>query len=227
MTLMEIDLRSSASAEFDPLVELAGVWNTHLARYFQTFLEDRFAKWECVHGRLAVVPPAEPSKNSFGQMKLGALLDAAASDRDFVVYSTLNMTFDPDTWLQPDVNVLHTVPEDENSLWVPVDHFAMPIEFLSPSTRYRDELVKPELLAAAGVPYYMLVDINRAKRAVTITQFKLVAGSYHEIARATEGVFTMIEPFEVMFEVAKLLEPLRRGGAEGQLSQPESPTGSP
>jgi hypothetical protein len=63
------------------------------------------------------------------------------------------------------------------------------------------------MLASVGVPYYMIVEIDPMERTVAVTQFKLSDGRYREIARATEGVFTMVEPFEVSFDVAELLEP--------------------
>jgi Putative restriction endonuclease len=208
MSLMEHDMRSAESADFNPLVEFAGMWNMRLAEDFRAFLGARFGKWECIHGRLVVAPPTEASNNSWGEAQLAGLLGSSARRGGFFVYLSLNMAFDPDTWLQPDLNVLHRVPAvGDRKTWVPADHFTMPIEFVSVSTKHRDEHGKPQLLASAGVPYYMIVEIDPMERTVAVTQLKLSDGRYREIARATEGVFTMVEPFEVSFDVAELLEP--------------------
>lgn len=104
--------------------------------------------------------------------------------------------------------MLYRVPEGGNrKTWVPVDHFTMPIEFVSPSSKANDEVLKPQLMAAAGVPFHLRVHIEPKLRSVDVTQFKLIDGTYREIAHASDGVFTMLEPFEVSFDVADLLEP--------------------
>ena len=208
MTLMmEPGLQSERNEPFNPLVEFAGMWNTRLAEDFYSFLAERFGKWESIDGRL-IVAPAEASNNSWGEMQLAHLMNPAATSAGFFVYLSLNMSFDPDTWLQPDLNILHRVPSgDRRKTWVPVDHFTMPIEFVSPSSRIDDEVTKPRVMAAAGVPYYLRVHIEPQQRTVEVTQFKLVDGVYREIAHAGDGTFTMSEPFALSFDVADLLEP--------------------
>jgi Putative restriction endonuclease len=207
MTLMEHSVRSTQDEPFNPLVEFAGAWTTQLADEFEPYLVRRFNKWESIHGRL-IVAPAEASNNSWGEVRLSHLMDREARRAGMFVYLSLNILLSPDTWLQPDLNVLNRIPAGRTrKKWVPVDHFTMSIEFVSPSLKEQDEVIKPELMAGAGVPYYLRVHINPDQRSVEITQFKLIDGAYREIAHAGEGVFTMTEPFELSFDVADLLEP--------------------
>ena len=175
MTQVVHRMQSERPEPLNPLVEFAGMWNMRLAEDFREFLSARFGKWESIHGRL-VVAPAEASDKSWGEAELAHLLQPVARQAGFFVYASLNMAFDPDTWLQPDLNILHLV-------------------------------VKPRLMAAAGVPFYLRVHIQPALRSVEVTQFKLVDGAYREVSRVQDGVFTMTEPFEARFDVRDLLEP--------------------
>ena len=71
-------------------------------------------------------------------------------------------------------------------------------------TGRRDRFDTPRLCAAAGVPYFLLVEIHRGEVAVEL--HKLVDGSYVEAARATGGErFVTPEPFPLNFDPAELL----------------------
>lgn len=68
---------------------------------------------------------------------------------------------------------------------------------------------EPAILTEAGVPYYMLVDLNGRLRTVAVQRFKLEFGTYSVIASAmTGGMFPMTEPFKVSFAVDSLLPPI-------------------
>lgn len=192
---------------FDPLAEFYGWWNTRLAERYWSLLESLFGKWECVDGRLAVAP-TQPSEIPYGSVGLISLLRRPARAAGFVVYGSLNLSFHPERWLQPDVCVLNRVPAEHDKTWVPADHFTMPVEFISRSSRKADLVDKPALCAEAGIPYYLHVKIDSEKHTVTITQLKLLHGEYKPIASAVTGEqFTMTEPFPVSFDVNELLEP--------------------
>jgi Uma2 family endonuclease len=194
---------------FDPLDEFYGQWNTELADRYHPFLARMFGRWECVGGRL-VVAPTEAFGNSYGEGGMIALLRAPARAAGFFVTPPLNLSFSPGDWIEPDVCVLHRVPQTEHTnKWVPADHFTMPVEFVSPkSSKKADEIDKPALCAAAGIPYFMRVEIDHWKRTVAITQYKLVDGDYRQLAQAFTGErFTMTEPFEASFDTTELLAP--------------------
>lgn len=194
---------------FDPLDEFYGQWNTRLAERYHPFLARLFGKWECIDGRL-VVAPTEAFGNVLGESRLTILLHGPAEAAGYVVTGSLNLTFSPGDWIQPDVCVLHKTPQTEyTNTWVPADHFTMPVEFVSPrSTKKADEIDKPAECAKAGIPYFMRVEINREKSAVSIFQYKLIEGVYRLLVEAYPGErFAMTEPFEASFEVDALLAP--------------------
>ncbi|MPZ28073.1 MAG: Uma2 family endonuclease [Micromonosporaceae bacterium] len=193
-------------AEFDPLIDLDGLWTTRLA---DDYLPDpRFpaAKYECINGRL-IVSPTEVGANSWGEIKLARLVAPAAEAAGYYVYGTVNLTFHPGKWIQPDVTVLHSLPEtDEEDKWVPAGLCTMAVEFVSPGSRQQDYVNKPEQCARGGVAYFMQVEIVRRTRHASVTLLKLVDGGYQAVAAAKAGQrFEAGEPFEMRFDPAELL----------------------
>ncbi|WP_256465204.1 Uma2 family endonuclease [Tsukamurella sp. PLM1] len=152
-------------------------------------------------GRL-VMSPREGTANSWATGRLFKLLDAAAEQVGIPVYTSVNMMFTKQTWIEPDLAVLRNHVDDE--VWVPAEEILMPVELISRGSRRRDRIDKPRLCAAAGVPYFLLVEIHRGEVAVEL--HKLVDGSYVEAARATGGErFVTPEPFPLNFDPAELL----------------------
>ena len=195
--------------DFDPLRDFAGMWNTHLAERYLPLPGAPFSKYECADGRL-VLSPAEASSNAYGAAGLIVLMSGPARAAGFFVYGSVNLAIAPDTWIQPDLTVLHRVPQSEGTrTWVPADHCTMPVEFVSRSSRRRDRIDKPRLCATAGVPYFMRVEIEPRLRHVAVALLRLGPALDHvEAVHAVAGQrFTMAEPFELSFDPAELLEP--------------------
>lgn len=196
------------TTSFDPLSEFAGVWTTRTALHYQSLLDHLFPKWECIAGD--IVPGAQVTAEvAWAKSELTSIIGGTASSDDFFLFGPLNLAIQPDTWIQPDVNVLHRIPETAaHRRFVPYDHFSMPIEFVSRSSIQRDKVDKPRLLAAVGVPFYMTVELDQDNRKVRIEQWKLIGDNYKLISTAVNGeVFTMKEPFEVSFPATDLLLP--------------------
>lgn len=188
---------------FDPLVDLAGLWTTRLAERYLPLDDLPPAKYECVDGGL-VVSPREGSGNSYATVRLTVLLDRSVAGSGFVVYSSINMQFGEQTWLEPDLAVLRTPAEQIT--WVPVSQLLMPVEFVSRSSRRRDRIDKPALCAQAGVPYFLRVEIAGAR--VYVELLRLVEGRYELAAKALSGQEFRTElPFPIAFDPVELLEP--------------------
>lgn len=191
---------------FDPLVDLAGLWTTRLAEQYLPLDELPPAKYECVNGRL-IMSPREGSGNSYATIELAMILRAAAGGADAVVYSTVNMQFAPQTWIEPDLAVLKA--SADQTTWVPADAVLMPVEFVSRSSRRRDRIDKPALCAAVGVPFFLRVEINGPSVMVELSE--LVDGAFSVHARASSGeVFRAEVPFLIEFDPRQLLEPAAR-----------------
>jgi Uma2 family endonuclease len=191
-------------APFDPLVDLAGLWTTELAeRYVPLHGLPPATRYECLGGRL-IMSPMEGAANRYAMGRMLVLLDGPAMGADALVYPSVNMRFDDQTWIEPDLAVLRA--SAQQAVWVPADLFLMPVEFVSPGSRRRDRIDKPALCAAAEVPYYLRVEIDG--RYVEVELSELVDGAYRVIAQAVSGQeFRTEVPFPLSFDPLDLLEP--------------------
>ncbi|SCL15199.1 Uma2 family endonuclease [Micromonospora inyonensis] len=193
--------------QFDPLVDLDGMWTTTLADRYLPLPELPQARYECIDGRL-VMTPAEVGSNSFGEIRFARLLAPAVEAAGFYVYGQVNLTFGPQRWIQPDVTVLHTLPAtDEEDRWVPAPLCTMAVEFVSPGSRRQDCVDKPRRCAEGGVPYFMRVEIVRRLRSASVEFFALdTAGGYAPVAKAVGGErLTVDAPFPIALDPAELL----------------------
>jgi Uma2 family endonuclease len=195
-----------AEPDFDPLVEFVGMWNTRLAERYLPIPELPGAKYECVDGRLFVTP-SKAFSNTYGETRLARLLGPAADAAGLYITSTVNLIVHPEKWIQPDLTVLHTPPrDDDEDKWVPAELCTMVVEFVSPSSRRRDRIDKPAICAAAGVPYFMHVEMVRKLHHVSVTLYKLDDGNYRQIEGALAGAeFKADEPFPIQFAPEDLL----------------------
>jgi Uma2 family endonuclease len=94
----------------------------------------------------------------------------------------------------------------KNVTWVPAERVLMPVEFVSPSSRRNDRIDKPRLCAAAGVPYFLRVEISYDD--VHLELLRLDGDEYQQQAQACAGQkFSTDLPFPISFDPAVLLEP--------------------
>lgn len=191
---------------FDPLVDLDGLWTTKLAERYLPLPGVPVGKYECVDGRL-VMSPTEVGTNSWGEGKLLRTISDAAEAAGLYVFPPVNLMFRPDRWIQPDVTVLHTLPQtDEEDLWVPATYATMVVEFVSRGSRKRDFIDKPDICAKGGVPYFMRVELVRRLRHASVELSKLVDGEYQPTASGVAGsTFKADEPFPMQFDPRSLL----------------------
>jgi len=191
---------------FDPLVDLDGLWHTQLAERILPLPELPHAKYECADGRL-FVSPTESGTNSYGEHELSHLIRDAARAAGLFVYGSVNLKFNPDRWIQPDVTILHELPEtDEEDIWIPARLCTMVVEFVSPRSQKQDRINKPEICARGGIPYFMRVEIVRRLRHAKIELSVLEHGQYELIAEAISGqMLNAREPFPMSFDPRQLL----------------------
>ncbi|ATO15960.1 hypothetical protein CO540_20815 [Micromonospora sp. WMMA2032] len=191
---------------FDPLVDFDGMWTTELADRYLPLRELPNARYECIDGRL-VMTPAETGTNSYAEGELLHLLKPAAKEAGYFVFGQVNLTFSPDRWIQPDLTVLHALPEtDQDDRWIPVRLCTMAVEFVSPGSRRQDFVDKPRRCAEAGVPYFMRVRVVRQIRHVGVEFLTLRDGGYVSTAQAVSGQRLKLDaPFTIDFDPVELL----------------------
>lgn len=190
-------------AHADPLVELYGEWTTELADKYLPIPGAPPAKYECVDGYLSM-SPYEASPNGYGMLRLAMLLDPSAREVGYKVYPTVNVRFTGKRWIQPDLTVLSGPDYDT---WVPAEKVVVVGEFVSPSSRHNDIVDKPRMCAAAGIPFYLLVEVSPRRGFASVRLDRLVEGEYRTAAQAGVGeLFEVAEPFKVSFDPVALLD---------------------
>jgi Uma2 family endonuclease len=193
----------TVAPDFDPLVELYGVWTTELAEHYLPIPHAPLVgKYECLDGYL-IMSPREGSPNSYAAAALTTILFEPARAAGRRAYSALNVMVHQSRWIEPDLVVLK---EPVKGLtWVPADMVLIPIEFVSASSRRRDRIDKPAICADAGIPYFMRIEIDDHEAHVEL--FKLDEGKYSVHAKALTGQqFETELPVPISFDPAVLLE---------------------
>lgn len=188
----------------DPLVELHGRWTTELAERYLPIEGLPPTKYECLDGNL-IMSPRESSANSYAAVELVVLLRSAARKAGYVAYSSVNMRFTDKRWIEPDLTVLRQPLK--RVVWVHAEVVLMPVEFVSPSSVQADRIDKPAVCAAAGVPYFMRVEIGDHDAEVELLRLN-DAGEYVVQALAKSGQeFRTDLPFPLSFDPVELMEP--------------------
>ncbi|WP_246843410.1 Uma2 family endonuclease [Allokutzneria sp. NRRL B-24872] len=192
-----------ADESFDPLVEFAGVWTTDLAERYLPLPDAPPMKYECLDGNL-IMSPREAGPNGYAMLELGALMRGPARDAGYRVYPAVNLRFDRDRWIEPDLTVLLEPCPD---VWVENMNVLLVGECISPSSKRRDRLDKPAMCAEAGIPYYLLCQADLRQRFVSLELSRLEDGEYQVIAEAVSGKqFETDAPFALSFDPIELLD---------------------
>jgi Uma2 family endonuclease len=164
-------------------------------------------RYEVIDGSLYVSPsPSRP--HQVAAARLVQLLQAAAPD-DVEVVETVDVQLDRSV-LEPDVVVMPTsVAYTADGPLAPGD-VLLAVEVVSPASRWMDRMVKPSVLAEAGVPAYWPVELE-GPDAPSITAFSLADGIYREVATVRAGEAVVVDvPFPVELRPAELAGPRRR-----------------
>jgi Uma2 family endonuclease len=121
-------------------------------------LPDDGKRYEVVHGELLVTPaPRALHQEVVGNLHFDLMLACRRSGRHRVLLSPADISWDPDTLVQPDVFI---VPADEAKTrdWTKMRTLVLVAEVLSPSTARQDREQKRRLYQAHGVGTLWIVD---------------------------------------------------------------------
>lgn len=155
---------------------------------------------ELIDGGLLVSPgPAIP--HQVVVHRLADALDAAAPSGWLVVEGG-NVHVGPSRILIPDVLVTD-VPLD--TLVAPAANVSFVAEVVSPSSKAQDRMLKPQLYAAAGIPWYLRVELHGAE-SPELVMHRLVGDTYAQHAHVCAGdTLAIAEPFPAEIDPAALL----------------------
>ncbi|MGC4770557.1 Uma2 family endonuclease [Micromonospora sp. DT44] len=107
-------------------------------------------------------------------------------------------------WLYHEVNIVFLDAPGGGRTTMEINHAVLLGEIVSPGNRRKDTIDRPREYAAAGVPFFLRVDLRN--RVPTIALYELTEGEYRPVAAAAAGTrFVMREPFEFSIDPADLL----------------------
>ena len=163
-------------------------------------------RYELIDGALIVSCSPIPL-HQLAAGRLCNLLNAAAPS-GLEAVCTIDVRCGPDTVLVPDVVMLLSSVIDEPDCVVVADHVALVAEIASPSTVRMDRVLKSRLYADAGIPAYLLFELE----GPTVTWFAPSASGGPERRGMASGeeVLRVTEPFEVPIVPAELVRRARR-----------------
>ncbi|WP_434743247.1 Uma2 family endonuclease [Micromonospora sp. SH-82] len=192
------EARRTAGASFDVLRWHDEPWTAQLA--LDLLPETNGPKVEVLSGSVIVTPHAGYDHQD-AELDLAYLLKQAARRAKLWLYAEANVVSGDDLFI-PDIVVLRVPGGGRTTM--DIRHAVLLGEVVSPVNRRKDIVDRPREYAAAGVPFFLRVDLRN--RIPTIALYELVDGEYRPQAAAAAGMtFVMREPFEFAVDPADLL----------------------
>jgi Uma2 family endonuclease len=164
-------------------------------------------RYEIVDGSLHVSPsPSRP--HQVAASRLVRLLADAAPD-DVEVVETVDIDMENNVF-EPDVVVMPAEFAYTTGGALKPEQVLLAVEVVSPGSKRMDRMVKPSVLAEAGVPAYWRVELDGPGTPAVVVH-ELAGGVYREVVtvRAEESV-VVDAPFAVRVRPAELVGPRRR-----------------
>jgi Uma2 family endonuclease len=166
-------------------------------------LPDDSNRYETVHGELLVTP----APRTWHQVVLARLFRALdlylqRTPAGHVLWSPADISWSPDTLVQPD---LFVVPTDELRAldWAHIKHLLLVVEVLSPTTARGDRFTKRRLYQEMRVPTYWIVDAEQRLVEVWAPEAALPAVEHERVEWHPAGA---AEP--LVLSVSELFRPL-------------------
>ncbi|MEV6298253.1 Uma2 family endonuclease [Actinoplanes sp. NPDC051861] len=152
---------------------------------------------ELFDGSLHITPRGTPR-----HQHVSASLRAALPPAGLHILGAVNVRCGTDRITIPDLVIAADIDLDE--FVVDASAVRLVCEILSPSNSTTDQVLKKHYYAAAGIPWYLLVD----PKSGTMQLFQLDGESYREHSTAAPGVpLRLTEPVDVSIDPADLLPP--------------------
>jgi Uma2 family endonuclease len=156
---------------------------------------------ELFDGSLHVTPAPTPRHQRMS-FKLALVLEAAAQRVGLHTLEAVNVRLGPDRIPIPDLVITSAIDFDE--LVIDAAAVRLVCEVVSPSNAATDKVLKMHYYAAAGIPWYLLVEQDTG----TLRLFGLSGDSYVERSSARVGqTLALTRPLSVVIDPRELLPP--------------------
>ena len=183
MSVETVEIRALYEAVFAH----PGAWTED--EYFA--LPETPARVELVDG-LLVVSPLSGSPHQRLTRRIANVIEAAATSDEWDVYDGLNVRLWPGHIRIPDIVVArHGI---DAVTFDPTDVLLLG-EVTSPGNFRYDRTAKHRDYAAAGIRFYLRVDLENGKEAIEATLFELVDEEYREAAQSVDGMLRSSVPW--------------------------------
>jgi len=164
-------------------------------------------RYEIVDGMLLVSPaPSRAHQRAVGRLYL--LLQGAIVGSDLeLLLAPFSVVLADDTVVEPDLVLARAAAFTERDLPGPP---LLAIEVLSPSTRRYDRFLKHSRYAAAGIPFYWIIDPSEPG----LTAYQLGSNGTYEVVGQVSGdePYETSEPLPVTIVASELVADVQRTG---------------
>jgi len=146
------------------------------------------------------VSPAPIPRHQIVSRRLASMLDPGADEAGLLVLEAINLSLRPGRMPIPDLVL--TGPIDIDQLAVPAEAVKLVCEIVSPGNAATDRVLKMHYYAAAGIPWYLLVEQSTG----ALHLYRLDGDRYREHTVVEPGgVLTLTEPVRAEIDPAALL----------------------
>lgn len=153
-------------------------------------------RYEVVDGALLMTPPPTDFHQALGRRIFRQLDRQAPTDWEPVYEVAFRVLKDGRV---PDLAVVRAgLPVRPRQVAYQPSDFGLLIEIVSPTSTGMDRVLKPSEYAAAGVPFFWLVE---TEPVVEVVGYELVDGAYVEKARASSGSLLLPGPYPIVIDV--------------------------
>nr|MDT0661001.1 Uma2 family endonuclease [Micromonospora sp. DSM 115978] len=148
-----------------------------------------------------IMPPSRTAAHQTTTVRLGAALADGCPD-EYDVTHAVEIRFDQDRALIPDVLVTTAEAAKRRTHWYHPHEVVLAVEVVSPTTQVMDRITKPAIYAQAGIPFYWRIELDGGL-VVHTHQLDPLAEVYAPTGRWTK-VIEVPEPWLITLPLARI-----------------------
>jgi Uma2 family endonuclease len=161
------------------------------------------ARYELLTPGVLTVSPAPGTVHQRASWRLANLLEAAAAGAPYEVLEAVNVEIAGGRLTVPDIVVVDRDIAAADPARYPSSAVLLAVEIVSPNTHPQDRIIKPQLYAEAGTPFYWRLELETRPHLVVSA---LRHGQFRQAMTVLSGETARIkDPFAVELDPASLV----------------------